>query len=312
MDDKTKKILLVEDNPGDVRLMMELLREYGNNQFSLKHADRIEQALDDLAKEQFDLALLDLSLPDGSGLETVRLVCGAAPHLPIIVLTGMDDDALAIEAVQAGAQDYLIKGNVNGALLIRSMNYAIERKKMAERMQFMAMHDSLTGLPNRALFQDRLTHSIKSSQRSRFKNEEKWKIAVMLIDLDNFKYVNDTFGHPQGDLLLQQIADRLQQAIRQSDTVARMGGDEFMLIFENVNSKEDIDFLGKKIMNVFAEPFQLSEQCLQTTASIGISFYPQDGEDYQSLMQTADIALYRAKEHRNCYRLFSDIEKEGK
>ena len=125
MDKETKRILLVEDNPGDVRLIMELLHEFGNNQFSLKYTDRIGQALDDLAKEQFDLLLLDLSLPDGSGLETVRLVCGATPQLPIIVLTGLNDDSLAIEAVQAGAQDYLIKGEVNGPLLIRSMNYAM-------------------------------------------------------------------------------------------------------------------------------------------------------------------------------------------
>ena len=177
---------------------------------------------------------------------------------------------------------------------------------MAERMQYMALHDSLTGLPNRALFQDRLTHSIDFSRRGRLGGNSKWEIAVMLIDLDNFKIVNDTLGHPQGDLLLQKIAIRLRKAIRQSDTVARMGGDEFMLVFENVTGREDVDVLGKKITQVFSKPFQLDGQTIQTTASIGISLYPQDGEDFKSLMRTADIAMYCAKQERNRYCLYRD------
>ena len=127
MDAAAKKVLLVEDNPGDVRLLIEFLHENGKNEFSLEHVDTIKRALDYLEHNDCDLLLLDLSLPDGSGLETARLLCGAAPHLPIIVLTGLEDDKLAIEAVQAGAQDYLIKNEVNSSILIRSMNYAIER-----------------------------------------------------------------------------------------------------------------------------------------------------------------------------------------
>ena len=294
-----RKILLIEDNPGDVRLLVELLSEINHRPYSLTQASRITQALDFLHREHFDVLLLDLSLPDGSGLETVHMICSAAPNLPIIVLTGLEDDALAIESVQAGAQDYLIKGQVTGPFLIRAMDYAIERKKMEERLHYMATHDTLTNLPNRALFQDRLTHSINQSRRNLQRAIEKWEIAVMLLDLDNFKVVNDTLGHPQGDMLLQAVAQRLNASIRQSDTVARMGGDEFMLIFENVTGQDDARILGNKVLSLFATPFQCGEISLSITASIGISLYPGDGADFQSLMQAADIAMYYSKRERN-------------
>ena len=309
VDAKTNRILLVEDNPGDVRLLIELLHENGKrHDYSLEHVDRIEKALQRIAQDIFDVLLLDLSLPDSSGLDTVRQICGAAPHLPIIVLTGLEDDMLALESVQTGAQDYLVKGQVNSSGLIRAMSHAVERKKMEERLQYLATHDILTELPNRALFEDRLTHSINRSTRNRIHNAAKWEIAVMMIDLDHFKWVNDNFGHPMGDRLLQAVAQRLHSAIRQSDTVARMGGDEFMLIFENVTGMEDAGVLGAKIVDLFLEPFVLAGKEYPITASVGISLFPGDGEDFQALMQTADIAMYSAKRGRNCFCLYGSME----
>ena len=190
------------------------------------------------------------------------------------------------------------------------MDTNVADMEMVAQIQFAAMYDDLTGLPNRALFQDRLNQSVKFSQRNRFKNEEKWKIVVMLIDLDNFQFFNSHYGCSQGDFIVQQIADRIQKVIRKSDTVARIEGGKFMLIFANVTCKKDVDFLGRKMMRVFSEPFQLSEECVQTTASIGISYFPDDGEDCQSLMQAADIAMNRAKRKHNCYRIFGDCEKQ--
>jgi diguanylate cyclase (GGDEF)-like protein len=306
-----KRILLVEDNPGDVRLLVELLDDIHNRKYSLTHVTRIGHALDRIKQDFYDVLLLDLSLPDGSGLETVRQVCGAVPHLPIIVLTGLEDDALAIEAVQAGAQDYLIKGQVTGPFLTRSMDYAIERKKMEERLHYMATHDILTNLPNRVLFSDRLTHSIQQSKRNQQHVIEKWEIAVMLLDLDNFKVVNDTLGHPQGDVLLQAVAQRLRSTIRQSDTVARMGGDEFMMIFENLTGQEDAKVLGNKILELFSTPFLCAGISLSITASVGISLYPDDGTDFQALMQAADIAMYYSKRERNRFWFYGKwMEKQ--
>jgi len=216
---------------------------------------------------------------------------------------------LSVEALRIGAQDYLVKGQVSGPLLVRAMSHAIERKKMEERLNHLATHDSLTNLPNRALFQDRLKHATEKSIRNRRGQSDKTNIAVLLLDLDNFKEINDTMGHVQGDCLLQVVADSLQSTIRQSDTVARMGGDEFMLIFEDVNGLEDAKVLGQKILSVFAQPFQVCGQTFQITASIGISLFPQDGENFTALMQTADIAMYYAKRERDrvCfYELIKD------
>jgi len=182
--------------------------------------------------------------------------------------------------------------------------------EMVEQMQFMVMYDDLTGLPNRALFQDRLTQSIKFSQRNRFRDEDKWKIVVMLIDLDNFQFFNSHYGCSQGDLLVQQIADRIQKVIRKSDTVARIEGGKFVLIFANVTCKKDVDFLGRKMLAVFSEPFRFAEECVQTTASIGISYYPDDGEDAKSLMRGAELAMISAKRQHNCYRVFCDSEQK--
>ncbi len=301
MPNEMNHILLVEDNPGDVRLLVETLREKSGFKFSLDHVERTELALEYLKHNRYDVLLLDLSLPDSDGIDTVQRICSTAPHIPIIVLTGTEDDLLAIEAVHAGAQDYLIKGQVTSVVLIRAMNYAIERKKMEERLHFLATHDLLTSLPNRVLLQDRMTQSIERSKRTLVNSTKKWKIAVVLLDLDNFKIINDTLGHPQGDKLLQAVSRRLSGAIRHADTVSRMGGDEFMLIFENVKDTEDIAILGEKIRTLFREPFKLAGHNYTVTASIGISLYPDDGQDFQSLMKTADIAMYQAKRNRDTF-----------
>ncbi len=303
-----QNILLVEDNPADARLMVELLTNMGVGRFKLQHTERISAAIKLLHEQDFDVILLDLSLPDGSGLETVQRMCTAGPDLPIIVLTGLEDDTLALAAVQAGAQDYLVKGQVDGSGIARSIRYAIERKRLEEHMQHLAMHDALTDLPNRRLFDDRLKHAIQHARRANGKEAGNCKMAVVLLDLDNFKSVNDTLGHSQGDLLLQAVAKRLQTSIRKVDSLARMGGDEFSMIFENLTTKEAVEILAGKILAVFSHPFDLGAQTLLVTASIGVSLYPDDGEDAETLLKYADIAMYRAKLQRNKICFFNDCK----
>jgi len=311
MMDMAVRALLVEDNPADARLMVELLSDAGARGVQLRHVDRISAALMNLENQEFDIVLLDLSLPDSSGLETVSHICAADPRIPVIVLTGMEDDALALAAVQAGAQDYLVKGQADGAVIARSIRYAIERKRLEDSLQYLATHDYLTGLPNRRLFEDRMAHAIERAQRDHMGGEEKWKLAVVLLDLDNFKSVNDTLGHAQGDLLLQVVAEHLQKSIRKADTLARMGGDEFTFIFENVTGTEDEEILARKIQAVFQQPFQTGGHILGVTASIGISLYPFDGEDAESLLKHADIAMYLAKRARNQARFYRDYKDEA-
>ena len=227
---ETVGVLLVEDNPGDARLVEIMLSEPGLMwDFDIRHSSRLGSALEELEGSDFDVVLLDLSLPDSQGMETVERIRSAASRTPVVVLSGRDDEEMALEALQGGADDYLVKGRGDGDLVARSIRYAIERKKAEERLAYLAQYDSLTGLANRALFQDRLQQSVARAERSG------GLLALVFIDLDRFKAVNDTFGHDCGDALLREVAARIKGRVRESDTVARLGGDEFAIILEGLS-----------------------------------------------------------------------------
>jgi diguanylate cyclase (GGDEF)-like protein/PAS domain S-box-containing protein len=171
-----------------------------------------------------------------------------------------------------------------------SLEDITQRKRAEEELAYMATHDALTSLPNRWLFNDRLTVALAHAYRHHK------KVAVMLLDLDRFKDINDTLGHKVGDQLLQSVGERLASLVRRSDTVARMGGDEFMLILPGLARVEDAAMLAQKVLDTFREPFVLDGHELHVTTSIGIAIYPYDGEDADTLMKNADIAMYHAKE----------------
>jgi diguanylate cyclase (GGDEF)-like protein len=300
------RVLLIEDDPSDTLLLRESVRDDALSSFEFAVAEDLKSALKLLRENQFDVILLDLGLPDSQGLKSFETIRHSSPSKPVVVLSVLSDETLALEAVQAGAQDYLVKGPAGWEIAPRSIRYAIERKRMEEDLLHMATHDSLTRLPNRKLFFDRLAHSIERSRRSRKDKSEKWELAVMLLDLDNFKSANDTYGHNHGDILLQFVSELLKNTVRESDTVARMGGDEFTIIFENVNGKEDAGILARKVLAVFDRPFLLRDNEFKLTASIGISLYPQDGQDAEALLTCADIAMYRAKRYKNTFRFCAD------
>ncbi len=175
-----------------------------------------------------------------------------------------------------------------------------ERKRVEEELAYRATHDALTGLPNRRLFNDRLTLALAQARRSQ------QKLAVMLLDLDHFKEVNDTLGHSVGDQLLRVVGERLTGLLRESDTVARMGGDEFMLLLPEVAGGEDAATAAEKILDSFREPFEFDDHELYVTTSIGIALYPDAGEDGDTLMKNADIAMYRAKDRgRDNYQYYT-------
>jgi diguanylate cyclase (GGDEF)-like protein/PAS domain S-box-containing protein len=173
-------------------------------------------------------------------------------------------------------------------------------RQQSERERHQASHDQLTELPNRLLFNDRLTLALKHGQR------QGKMLAVMFLDLDRFKSINDTLGHAIGDQLLQQVAQRIAQCLKYSDTIARWGGDEFTLILPCIHSAEDITRIAQRILTVLATPFEFGQQELRVTASIGIALAPYDGEDAETLLKNADIAMYRAKQHgRNSFQLYA-------
>lgn len=283
-------ILLVEDNPGDARLVSEMLADARAGTFILVHIDSFTEALKRLTQQHFDIILLDLMLPDSRGLETLTRVQMAVPHMPIVVMSRMHDEALALQAVQHRAQDYLIKGQVDTQLLVRSLRYAIERKRAEERMQHMVTHDALTNLPNRMLFIDRLAQALIHAPR------HDRMVAILLMNLDRFKRVNDTLGHPVGDLLLIAMAERLSDVLRKGDTVSRLVGDEFALILDDIADPADVSGIAQKVSDSFAAPFEIVGHTLNVTASIGVSVFPEDCDNPATLMKNADLAMCRAKE----------------
>ncbi len=557
MHDGIISILTVEDNPGDARLVHELLGESDRaGQFRIRVVDRLVAATEALRAGGFDVVLLDLSLPDSHGLDTLSAIRAAAPGTPVVVLTGMADEEMALRAVQGGAQDYLVKGRGDGDLIRRALTYAIERnraeealrqsearfraifedtvigisvvaadgslldanpalhamlgyelgalreisvrdithpedrdgslrplaellagktdhyalekryrrrsgetmwarvnvslvrgvgqqplfavalieditdrkaaedrlrlaakvlenvsegiivtdrnhtiiqvnpafteltgyepeevigrkpsilssgrhdasfyqdlraalrdggkwqgeiwnrkkdgelfaewltissvrneadeltnfvavffditlrKQTEERLSYQANHDPLTTLPNRTLFHDRLGRALARARRSGL------RVAVLFLDLDRFKEVNDGCGHVVGDKLLQQVAERLAGCTREGDTVARLAGDEFTVILEDLADSRDAAAVCQKILRAMKEPFNVSDFRLNVTFSIGVSLYPADGNDIQALVKNADDAMYRAKkEGKNTYRFYSEaLDAQG-
>ncbi|MDD5169456.1 MAG: diguanylate cyclase, partial [Syntrophales bacterium] len=182
-----------------------------------------------------------------------------------------------------------------------------ERKNAGDKIQYLATHDSLTGLPNRLMFSQLLNHAIQAAQRYQR------QFAVLFIDLDRFKIINDTLGHEAGDQLLQKIATRLKEPLRAVDVVARLGGDEFVLLIEEVNDSKQVAIVAHKILTSIIKPLTLMRQECRITASIGICMYPKDAKDEQSLMKHADIAMYFAKEEgKNNYQFYSeDIQSKS-
>jgi diguanylate cyclase (GGDEF)-like protein len=282
------RVLLVEDNPGDARLVEILLSEAGTG-FEVRHADTLAAAVEELDRSPSDVILLDLSLPDSSGLETVERVRMVAPEMPVVVLSGRDDEETALQALQGGAEDYLVKGRGDGELMARSIRYAIERKKAEEKLAYLAQYDPLTGLANRALFHDRLEQALARAGR------DGDMIALMFVDLDRFKAVNDTLGHAGGDALLREVGRRIEGRVRNSDTVARLGGDEFAIILEGPSDAGNVARVAEDLVSSLSTPFVSSGHEVPVAASVGIAVWPPSGED--ALLKDADAALYRAK-HR--------------
>jgi diguanylate cyclase (GGDEF)-like protein/PAS domain S-box-containing protein len=430
MQKPLKVLLLVEDNPGDAQLLREMLQDSSVRATELTHVESMGDAERHLLAKACDIILLDLGLPDATGMDAVRRARIAAPRVPLVVLTGLDDESVAAEALQEGAQDYLIKGQIETRGLLRSLRYAIERKALedalfvekeraqvtlnsigdavictdiSERITFLnrvaekmtgwlwreangrpmtevfrildatnretipnlmqkavgenrtvhlpsncilirrdglesaiedsvapihdrdgfatgavivfhdvsaaramalemihsAQHDFLTGLPNRALLNDRLTQAISLAHR------HAKQVAVLFLDLDGFKHINDSLGHPIGDKLLQSITQRLVRCVRGSDTVSRQGGDEFVVLLSEVEHPEDAAITARRMLGAVAKPHTIGQHELHITASIGLSIFPDDGLDSETLIKNADTAMYHAKENgRQSYEFF--------
>jgi two-component system cell cycle response regulator len=291
------RILLVEDDPDQTTLVRIMLETALGPNHEFVHADRIVDALDRLAEQRITCVLLDLSLPDARELEGLLTLRNAERDVPIVVLSARTAELLAVQAVQEGAQDYLVKGRVDPGLMGRAIRYAIARKATEIESRNEAMRDSMTGLPNRALLRDRLDQVLARSRRlfSPF--------AVLFMDLDGFKEINDRYGHSAGDQALVQVANRIRTAIREADTPARYGGDEFVVLCEKVKSEEEAAEIADRISKSIEEPLLVEGAELRVGVSIGIAIGSPSVTDADVLIREADAAMYGAKNAGLRYQL---------
>src|SRR5690606_25575572 len=243
----------------------------------------------------------DLNLPDARGAECVERVREADELMPIVVLSGQGDEDFAVEILNRGVQDYLVKWEGDGRIILRAIRYAIERKRAEIKVSYCARRDWLTNLPNRHYLADEVVHVAKRALRS------ERIMALLLLDLDGFRAVNETHGRTAGDALLRAVAARLEGTVREGDRLARIGSDEVALLVEDAESPRDVEALARKVTAAFAEPFQAGGRQISMTASVGITVCPADGKDGAAVLDNAGIALSKARQQGgNQFKFFTE------
>ncbi|HEY8555144.1 MAG TPA: diguanylate cyclase [Burkholderiales bacterium] len=289
MEQKAITVLVVEDSPTDALLLREALRDERSLKIQTAHAETLSEALRCLQERRFDLILLDLGLPDSQGLETFARMHDHAPQVPIIVLTGLDDDELAIQAVKEGAQDFLTKGRVDRYWLVRNIRYALERHQMYLEMHALSLTDGLTGLYNRRGFITLAEQQLKVARHSQR------GLILVYADLDRLKYINDTFGHPAGDEAITRTAEILERTFRASDILGRIGGDEFAALAIR-GSDEAVHAIPQRLQKILAEHNAATPRPYQLSVSIGAMYFdPRQELSIEDMMKKADEAMYRQK-----------------
>ena len=284
------RVLLVEDDPRAAMLIGEMLRAAWKPGLVIAHAQRFADATQELLDHGATCVLLALPLSGHEPLGSFAQLRSAAPDIPIIVISDRADEEFGLAAVKAGAQDFMLKSELNPALLARSVRYAIERKRSEVELAHQALHDPLTALPNRALFIDRLTVALDRSRRTGA------PVAVLFLDVDKFKQINDSMGHAAGDRLLIALADRFREMLRPMDTVARFGGDEFTLLIEELGSDREARVIAERISSTAGLPVPLGEGETTVAVSIGIAIVTDPSVAPDHVIRDADAAMYRAKE----------------
>ena len=242
-----------------------------------------------LAGARVSCVLLDASGPELDPMSALARLKAARSDVPIVVLGADGNSTLALAAVQAGAQDYLVRDEVDAGSLERSIRYAIDRKRTEVQLAHLALHDHLTGLPNRSVFDDRLEHALRR------RRDGQGGVAVLFIDLDGFKRLNDSFGHGAGDDVLREAAMRIRTAVRPHDTVARLGGDEFTVLCEGVHGDRGALAIGRRIAEELARPLVIDGHEIVLRASIGVVLAEREHVTAEELRQQSDDAMYRAK-----------------
>lgn len=295
------KILFIDREYGEYLLIADILSQIRHVNYELVWWNQLETALPQILSNAYDVVLLDFFWGELSVRDLLNAAKVQANSTPIVVMTDEMELEVDREVIRAGAADYLIKGQISNQLLERTLRYAIERKQTEQYLARLAHYDQLTDIPNRILFRDRLEHALNLATR------DKTTFALMFIDLNGFKQVNDNFGHDVGDGIIRVCAERLSLCLRRSDLVARMGGDEFTLLLSHIENNTDVARIAEKIITLISEPAEINGYEVVVGCSIGIAVYPQGGRDAESLLKNADMAMYKAKqEEGSSYCFFTD------
>lgn len=289
-------VVLADDDPS-IRLMVRHVLE--SEDFDIIEASDGLEAIKAVEKHHPALILLDAVMPGIDGFTTCQQIKEKGyTDIPVMMITGLDDDASVERAYEVGAIDFITKP-IKWAVLKHRVKSVVAKVIAERKVQLLAYRDNLTGLPNRLLFADRLEQAVKRSERSRT------SMALMLIDIDDFKLVNDSFGHDAGDKLIKAVGELISKSLRRADTIARLGGDEFAVVIEGIDGPDDAISIADNLTTILEHNVRLDDQETYTSASIGISVYPDDGKDARTLLKNADTAMFRAKENgRHCFQFY--------
>lgn len=285
-----RKILLIDDDRMQFRLTQAHFKNFQGESFDLHWAETYEQGIEKLLSAEFAACLLDYQLGPRNGLELIRDAVGKGCRTPIVFLTAESSERVDIEAMNAGALDYLVKGEISSRSVERSLRYALKLGDTLEALRRLATRDQLTGLLNRREF-DRIL--MEEEERSRRFGHP---LGLVMIDIDRFKWVNDTHGHPAGDAVLREVARRLSNEVRSVDRVVRFGGEEFAMIIMQSDTAATLEMARRACAAVEREPILARETLpLNITVSAGAAALPGDAHTPEELVVAADKAMYAAK-----------------
>lgn len=290
-DSGSLNIILIEDDPDYSLLIQWILAKSKQTlfQFKVKAFDVLEDGLNVIHPVSTDLILLDLTLPDSQGIDTFLKVYGQVPEIPIVVLTSLNDDHLALEAVKKGAQDYLIKGELNSNILLKAIQYAVERHRIHLSLKAQALTDPLTRLYNRRGFLALAEQQYKLSRRAQS------EFLIVFGDLDGLKHINDQYGHAEGDYAILKAAEILKKTFRESDIIARIGGDEFIILHVDAN-EDNVEAISLRLQENLKEFNQENMRPYTLSLSFGVTpFDPSGKTSLEDVLKEADEKLYHQK-----------------
>ncbi|HSI43943.1 MAG TPA: GGDEF domain-containing response regulator [Methylotenera sp.] len=299
---KPLRALIVEDSADDAELLLNELKHADYNVFSIR-VDTAAGMSEALAKQTWDIIFSDFTMPQFNAFDALSVLHHTTLDIPFIIVSGTIGEDRAVNIMKAGAHDYVLKGNLKRLVPatqreLREAEIRQERRQAEEIIYSFAYTDQVTQLPNRARFHELVRETVSHAQSG------KWPMALLLMDLDRFKDVNDTLGHDSGDILLKEVGKRLTDALFDADIVARLGGDEFGVLLTHLASINDLPNVIKKLQGAFASPFMIDAVPIEVEVSIGVATMPEHADNADKLLQLADIAMYRAKQMASGYAIY--------